>query len=184
MFNKERTQKKNKRPALSGNKFLKTGLLFCLLAILGNVLAYFLTKGGYTVYFETLTTKASAYFIQLTGLKAVVNKNIIHLSNSVWLVDTECTAINLIVIFVSFILVYPASFRAKAIGLLAGLPFIFVANISRLLAMAWVDQINPAYSVYFHDYIWQVVFLILVAFKWLLWIDKVVNRAIAVPLSV
>jgi hypothetical protein len=29
---------------------------------------------------------------------------------------------------------------------------------------------------FFHNYMWQVVFIVMVVFMWLVWIDKVVNR--------
>ena len=39
------------------------------------------------------------------------------------------------------------------------------------------------HSVLFHDYLWQVLFILMVAFLWLLWIDKVVHRAGKIAVS-
>jgi len=41
--------------------------------------------------------------------------------------------------------------------------------------MAWIDYLNPQYSEFFHNYMWQVVFIVMVVFMWLVWIDKVVD---------
>ena len=80
------------------------------------------------------------------------------------------------IIFASFVLAYPTSMRARGIALAAGIPFIFGANVVRLLIMAWIDNLKPEYSAYFHDYLWQVVFIMMVVFLWIVWIDKMVHR--------
>jgi exosortase/archaeosortase family protein len=80
-------------------------------------------------------------------------------------------------------LVYPTSLKASGIGLFAGVPFIFGANMFRLLIMAWIDKLKPAYSTFFHNYLWQVAFIIMVAFMWIVWIEKVVNRETKAPVS-
>lgn len=173
---KGNSKRKSKRPVANKNKqFLRTGLLFFSVVILLNIVSYLITD--YLYFFNILTAQAATALIHLTGLKAQLNENVIRLANGVWVVDTECTAINLIIIFTSFVLVYPTTLKAKSMGVLCGIPFIFVANVTRLLIMAWMDRLKPDYFIYLHDYFWQVVFLVLVAFMWLIWIDKVVNRA-------
>lgn len=118
-----------------------------------------------------------AGLIKLSGLRVVQESNTIYLTNSTWLVTTECTAIFIMLIFSSFIFVYPASGKQKGIALLAGIPFIFGVNVLRLYCMAWIDYLKPQYSELFHNYMWQVVFM------WLVWIDKVVNRETKISVS-
>lgn len=168
---------KHKSSVAANKQHLKTGLLFCLLTLVLNLLAYYASEKEYVFFFNIFTTKLASNLIQFTGLKVLVQENVMQLANAVWIVDTECTAINLFNIFIAFVVVYPTSLKAKGIALLFGLPFLFIANIFRLLGMAWVDKLKPEYSTFFHDYLWQVVFLVMIAFMWLIWIDKVVNRA-------
>lgn len=124
-----------------------------------------------------------AGLIKLSGLRVVQESNTIYLTNSTWLVTTECTAIFIMLIFSSFIFVYPASGKQKGIALLAGIPFIFGVNVLRLYCMAWIDYLKPQYSELFHNYMWQVVFIMMVVFMWLVWIDKVVNRETKISVS-
>lgn len=161
----------------AGRQYVKTCVAFCLLAVCLNIIVYLLTRENHLFFINTFIADVSGALIRLSGLQAEVNGNIIHLVNADWIVDTECTAINLIIIFLSFIIAYPTKLTEKALGILIGIPCIFVANFTRLLAMAWVDRLAPEYFPYFHNYFWQVIFLILIAFLWLLWLDKVVNRA-------
>lgn len=172
-----RIKDKPNNPDSQKSRLLKTALLFCSLAISLNIIVYFIAQGDYLFFFNIFTTKVSAGLIRFTGLDASVSDNVIRLAHGVWIVDTECTAVNLIIIFLSFVVAYPASVKAKFLGIFLGLPFIFLANVTRMLLMAWMDKLTPDYFKYFHDYFWQVVFLILIAFMWLVWIDKVVNRA-------
>lgn len=161
----------------AGRQYVKTCVSFCLLAVCLNVIAYLLTREDYLFFINLFIANVSGALIRFSGLQALVNDNVIHLAHADWIVDTECTAINLIIIFISFIIAYPTKLKEKTLGILIGIPCIFVANFTRLLAMAWVDKLAPEYFPYFHNYFWQVIFLILIAFLWLLWLEKVVNRA-------
>jgi exosortase/archaeosortase family protein len=164
-------------------RVLRTAALFCLLTVAGNLVIYLLAVRGGLAPVESTTAAAAVALMRLTGLQAAAAANIIHLSGAVWLVDVECTAIHLLVLFTAFILAYPAPRRAKAIGLLAGPILLMAANLGRLLAMAWVEEIWPHYAESFHDYVWQVLFLALVALLWLTWIEQVVARASRPSLS-
>jgi exosortase/archaeosortase family protein len=152
--------------------------LFGTLAIALIALVPLLHQYGSMAWACLSLTNQVAWLIRLSGLQAeIFGGNRIHLASVDWEMVLECTAIGSMLVFSSFLLVFPSSFKAKGIGLLIGLPLIHVANLVRLLAMAWVEELLPGYALYFHDYLWQVVFLIGVAFLWLIWIDKVVSRA-------
>jgi exosortase/archaeosortase family protein len=94
-------------------------------------------------------------------LHVIRDRFTIHLIHSTWEVTTECTALFIMAIFSAFIFVYPSSLKKKGIALLAGIPFIFGANIIRLYIMAWIDDLAPQYSQVFHNYMWQVVFIVI-----------------------
>jgi archaeosortase B (VPXXXP-CTERM-specific) len=150
--------------------------LFFFLVISFNLVSLFMYVHGYLHFLVVLITKTTTLLIHLSGLEARTAGNIIYLTNSVWQVSMECTAMMPMLVFTSFLLAYPASVKARIIGFFTGIPLIFSANEARLLMMAVLDRLKPAYSTYFHDYLWQVVFIIMVLFMWIVWIDKIVNR--------
>ncbi len=176
-------QKKQKGRLFEGLRHLATPLLFCFTVLFLNLASYFAYQKGYLAFFDLFTAQAAAGVIHAFGLPIVRDNTVIRLTNAVWVVNTECTAITIMIIFFSFIAVYKASLKAKAVGLLAGVLIIFAANITRLTLMAVIDKYKPAYSTYFHDYLWQVAFIIMVVFLWMIWLDKVVKHEtqIAVP---
>jgi archaeosortase B (VPXXXP-CTERM-specific) len=169
-------KKKQKGQTLRDLKYLKMPLLFFVSVILINLASLYAAEKGYLYFFELFTAQATTGLIHLCGIEATRNNTIIHLANDVWRVNTECTAITIMILFASFVVVYQTSLKAKGIGLLAGITFIFTANILRLLVMAFMDKYAPAYSHYFHDYLWQVAFIIMVVVLWFVWTEKVVRR--------
>ena len=172
----KRKHKTRQKPTFGKNQFLKVGFLFCSLVILLDLLVWYLGRKESLAFLDIFLSYVMTGLLHLSGLHAMRHGNTIYLTNSTWLVVTECTAIFIMLVYACFITVYPASWKAKGIALVAGIPFIFGANILRLYAMAWIDYLKPQYSEFFHNYMWQVVFIVMVVFMWLLWIDKVVNR--------
>ena len=170
------SNKKQKGHLLGDLTYLKMPLLYCFTVILLNLLSFFAYQKGYLYFIELFTAQTTTGVIHLFGMPAIRDNTIIRLTNALWVVNTECTAITIMIIFSSFIAVYKASLKAKGIGLLFGLLIIFAANITRLLLMAFIDRYKPEYSTLFHDYLWQVAFIIMVIFLWILWLDKVVKR--------
>ena len=171
------------KPALRNVQIFKVGLLFCCAAVGSDLIVWYLGKKEYLAFLDIFTTYVITALLHLSGLQAVMESNTIYLANSTWIVTTECTAIFIMLIFASFILVYPSPLRAKGIALITGIPVIFCANIARLFMMAWVDKLSPQYTEYFHQYIWQIVFIVMIVFMWLVWIQRVVasETKISVP---
>ncbi len=169
-------KKSKQKPTHKDNQFLKVGLLFCSTVILLDLLVWYLGRKELLAFLDIFLSWVMAGLIQASGLHCVRDSNTLYLTNGTWLVSTECTAIFIMLIYSSFVFVYPASMKQRGIALLAGIPFIFGANVLRLYCMAWIDYLKPQYSELFHNYMWQVVFIVIVVFMWLVWIDKVVNR--------
>ena len=149
--------------------------LFSFLVIFLNLAAWEVGRHGYLSHFEQFTTNVAAWVICLFGIEASVSGTIILLPKETWLVNTECTALFVMIIFASFVLVYPARLREKVVALTVGVPLIFSVNILRFLVLAWLYQSWAPYATLFHDYIWQVFFIILVVLFWLIWVEKVVE---------
>lgn len=151
-------------------------ITFFTLAVLFDSAVWYLGKQEYLAFFDIFTSSVVTGLIHLSGLQALQDSNTIYLAHSVWVVTIECTAIQIMTIYTAFVLAYPASVRAKGLALLAGLPFIFGMNILRLWVMAWIDKLAPNFSATYHNYVWQVAFIIMVILLWLVWIEKVVKR--------
>jgi archaeosortase B (VPXXXP-CTERM-specific) len=157
-------------------KYLKMTVMFCFTVSMLNLLTLFACQKGYLSFIERLTARTSTEVIQFFGLPAVRSNTVIQLKNTMWVVNAECTAVFIMIIFCCLIAFYQTSLKSKIIGILVGLPIIFAANIIRLLLMAFIDENRPAYLSYFRDYMWQTAFIIMSVFIWRVWIGTVAKR--------
>jgi exosortase/archaeosortase family protein len=165
-------QRNAEKSGLRDRKFPRVVFSFIALAVFLDLLVWYFGRKEYLAFFDIFTAWVTTGMVHISGLQAVRDSNVISLANTVWVVSIECTAIFIMIIYASFLVIYPAPVKAKALGLLSGLPFIFCANILRLFIMAWIDALRPEFSEYFHNYAWQGVFIIMVIFMWVLWIEK------------
>ena len=160
----------NNRPRFSIISFI----LFAVLVLLGNTPLWFFPD--VIIPFQKFMVKVVGGLINASGLEIVQNGVHIILKNDQWIMTPECTALSAMIVFVAFVIVYPSSIKSKGIAVLAGIPFIIIANTLRLLSLAWATELFAKYAHLAHDYVWQVAFLILIAVMWLVWIEMVVKR--------
>lgn len=171
MAKKTPTKKsEDKRPRFSILRLV----LFAGLVLLGNVPLWFFPAA--IIPFQKFMVNVVGGLINASGLQAIQDGVYITLKNDQWIMSPECTALSAMIVFIAFVIVYPASLKAKGIAVLAGIPFLIIANTLRLFSLAWATEVFSAYAHFVHDYVWQVAFLILVAVMWLVWIEIVVRH--------
>ena len=95
----------------------------------------------------------------------------------------ECTGIYEMLIFSAAVLAFPTTLKKKAIGIVLGLPLLYVFNLARILMLLVVGRYQYSLFEFMHLYFWQVTLILMIASAWLLWIMKVVKREEASPSS-
>ena len=75
-------------------------------------------------------------------------------------------------LFTSFVLAYPASWRARLIGLALGVPLFFAVNVLRLATLARVVEVYPGAFFYLHEYVWQGILTVVVLVGAIGWAEK------------
>ena len=148
--------------------------LFGILVLLGNIPLWFFPY--HLIPFQEFMVKLTGSVISASGLHVVQDGVHMYLNKSHWIMTPECTALSALIVFMSFVLVYPASVKSKGMAITLGMPFLIIANVLRLLTLAWASELAFNFASLFHDYVWQVAFLILIVLMWLIWIELVVNR--------
>ncbi len=93
-------------------------------------------------------------------------------SSLVMTVNHECTGIFVVMLFASFVLAYPASWRARLGGLAVGIPLFFVVNVLRLATLARIVEIYPGAFFYLHEYVWQGILTVVVLVGAIAWAEK------------
>ena len=178
MSRKAKNNPPNKKGAADSRPhlpLLRVCLLFFALVLGLHLLQWTMIPRHALEVLQLFTAKAAAGLIRASGIPLTLEGTSIFLLDKHWEVIPECTALSAFIVFASFVLAYPSGIKAKTLGLLIGLPFLFSANIFRLFALAWATRLSPNAAEVVHDYIWQVAFLLLLVLMWLAWIELVVK---------
>lgn len=102
------------------------------------------------------TARVLAKSLEFLGYDAVQNGEIVKTSRFAVSIITECTALFSCGLFSCFVLSCPSRWKARAIGLLAGLPMLYFLNLVRLVVIFAVGVFNPALFEWTHVYMGQV----------------------------
>lgn len=168
-----------KRP---GSSLVKTCILFAVILAALHAFTWLFALKGY-IKWGYGTAHIVSSILNAMGIQNTVDHNIIQLRNDTWNVTSECTAVNAVFLFVAFVLAYSSTFRSKTLGLIAGIPLIVFVNILRLVVLGWVTEYWPQHAHFFHDYVWETIFLFFIIALWFVWINMVVNREKAPAVS-
>ena len=114
----------------------------------------------------------SATLARWSGGDAVARADDIVVRDLVMNVNHECTGIFVIMLFSSFVLAYPASWRAKVTGLGVGIPLFMTINVLRLATLARIVEFYPDLFFYLHEYVWQGILTVLVLLGTLAWAER------------
>ncbi|MEZ5359092.1 MAG: exosortase H [Candidatus Zixiibacteriota bacterium] len=88
----------------------------------------------------------------------------------------ECTGLLEMLIFLAALLAYPASWRSKLYGFLAGIPALYIFNVVRIVFLTIVGAHYNSMFDFMHLYFWQATLILMITTVWVLWILLVVNR--------
>lgn len=114
----------------------------------------------------------STRLAQLAGSGAqVVDGRFINLPGTRLEINHECTGIFVFFVLASFIAAYPARLSAKAIGLIVGIVGLSLINVIRIATLVRLAEFYPGAFAYFHEYVWQGAFLMLVTLYSMSWVE-------------
>ncbi|MCX8071873.1 MAG: archaeosortase/exosortase family protein [Candidatus Binatia bacterium] len=122
---------------------------------------------------ERAIASVAASLAQLAGSKAnVVSGNIIVTESASLEVNHECTGLFVFVVLFSFILAYPAPWQQKVAGMILGVALLSAVNVARIAMLVRLVEFYPSLFDYFHEYVWQGVFLMLVTLYAMAWVER------------
>lgn len=102
---------------------------------------------------------------------------------SVEIID-ECTGLLEMVIYLAAIIAFSTTLKKKGIGLLIGIPVIYLFNLMRIVVLLLVGSRSQSLFEFMHLYFWQVTLIVMIASVWIGWLYLVVYREkkpVAVP---
>ncbi len=152
------------------SKFL---LLF--LALLGGgftLLSLNQVNDAFVVPFTALVAKASGWTLDLIGQDIVMRGTQIHSPGFAVDVQNGCNGLETVLIFVSAVLAFPASWKSRATGLALGLVAIQIVNLVRVVALFLTGVYFPAFFDSSHTVVWQSIVILFGVLLWMFWANR------------
>jgi len=89
----------------------------------------------------------------------------------------DCGAVSVMAIFAAAVLAFPASWSRRLVGMLIGLPVLYIVNALRLVTLAVIGAVcDRAIFDFAHHYVWQGIYIVFVVAVWMGWVEFVVRR--------
>ena len=114
---------------------------------------------------------AAGWLARVAGSASTVTGDHIQVSNLSIHINYECTGIYVLLILLTFLLAYPASWRRRFTGALLGVVGLTALNVFRLSFLVRVAELQPQLFKYLHEYVWQGFFLVLVIAYAMSWVE-------------
>jgi len=157
---------------------LKFILIFLFVSVILEVL--FLSIAFKETFIRETTALIVAFFLNLIGVPALVDGNLVMLNTFPLEIVYECVAVHSAIIYAACVLAYPVLWRKKAVGML-GVPVLYFIDVIRLVTLGVIGSFYPAAFEYVHQYVWQVGTIIFIVIVFVVWIDKVAKKDSAEP---
>lgn len=92
-------------------------------------------------------------------------------------VEAGCNGIEACLILIAAMVAYPADWKMKLVGLLAGSLAVQVVNVLRVVSLFYLARWDKEFFEFAHLYLWQALIMIDVLVVWLVWIRLVAKQA-------
>ena len=120
---------------------------------------------------EVVTAVAATGLMQGTGLPAARSDVLITVPGRVLQIGPDCTGLTIAAILVALVLAYPVKPSSKLIGIFAGVAVVLVANLVRLVAVAYISPVPDRYFLFAHDFLFQVGMVAVTVGVWVAWLS-------------
>ncbi len=111
--------------------------------------------------------------LRLFGTPARLDGVTVGVPNFAVMIRNNCNAAYEMGLYAAATLAYPASGTSRTRGIALALSVLYVVNLIRVLSLVYLGYLFPGAFEAAHVYVWQVIFLLVVAGLWLSWIGRV-----------
>jgi exosortase H (IPTLxxWG-CTERM-specific) len=116
-------------------------------------------------------TALSGGLVSLFGGAVAVSSNVmVHPDGFAIRISNGCSGLEAVILLAAAMLAYPAQWRSKLWGLLAGFVLIMGLNLLRVISLYYIGQYSRAWFDWAHLYAWDVLIIIDGLIVFLLWL--------------
>jgi len=151
--------------AIRADLLVRLALCACVVGLL----LFAANAGGVSSAIQTGFGHIVAGILNLFGEDASIVGNTVQTERFGITVVTACTGLFLTGIFAAAVILFPATWRAKTLGLGLGVGGIFVLNVIRLVSLYYIGVYLPSILETAHLLVWQSVLIAAAVILWLVW---------------
>lgn len=135
--------------------------VFLLTLVIGYVvIAYKPVNDNVIEPYTAVLASGTGAILNLMGQNVTVSNTLVSGPGFAMNIYNGCNAIEAMLILLAAIVAYPASMRARGIGLLGGMLLIQALNFVRLVSLYLIGRYWPAAFETAHVTVWQVVIIL------------------------
>jgi exosortase/archaeosortase family protein len=149
------------------------GLRFFGLLVLASVLAWAVSLPDRLGAVQRMLAGGGTWIARLTGGNGQASGDQISVGSLSLDINYECTGVYVVLILFVFLFAYPASWRSRLLGASIGIVALTIVNVLRIAFLVRIAELAPDLFGYFHEYVWQGVFLVLVIAYAMTWVERV-----------
>jgi len=122
--------------------------------------------------FTSMVADISVWIVQAFDDNVIATGNVIRDKVSGFGVRIErgCNGLEAVIILFAAIFAFPAPFKNKLIGFVAGFFAIQLLNLVRIISLYYLGQWNYTAFEWFHLYLWQALIILDALVVWLIWL--------------
>jgi exosortase H (IPTLxxWG-CTERM-specific) len=160
---------------------VRFGVLFGVLFLVGIGLVLLPPVQVLDGHFSRVLVSVSHRLIGMFGGTAIVEGAILRAPGGFAIeMKDGCNGINVTIMLWSAVLAFPAPWRMKALGLLAGSLAIQILNVVRFISLFYIGQYSTNWFEFAHGYLWETLLILDTMVVFWLWVSRV-SRAGTVP---
>lgn len=135
------------------------------------------TEKYFIIPFTSMIADISVWIVQVFDDNVVATGNVIRDKVSGFGVRIErgCNGVEAVIILFAAIFAFPAPFKNKLIGFVAGFFAIQLLNLVRIISLYYLGQWNYTAFEWFHLYLWQALIILDALVVWLIWLRTLPN---------
>jgi exosortase H (IPTLxxWG-CTERM-specific) len=124
--------------------------------------------------FTAVLVSISAFLVRGLGGHAVAQQQV--LSNPVTgfqiAVEDTCNASNVVILLWAAMLAFPAGWRQRAKGVLAGTALLHAVNLLRIISLFYLGQYNASWFEFAHLYVWEGLMMVVTLVLFWAWVQN------------
>lgn len=157
-----------------GQERLWYALVFLLRLLVLSIPLYIIIFFADLSLFQNAVAEQSGFLLRLMGFDVVQNGPVLTVGTAnpfTFLITPDCTAWKSLLFFFALVFAVPrADWGKRLLGLVFGLPIIWVANLGRVVGTVLVEKLySVEMAMLVHDYLWRTGLVVLVLVLWVAW---------------